>query len=80
MTIMAQLRRELGAFFYSPIAYVVVVAATIVNSIVFLIIVDFLSDPRTGHGAVMQMMFGGVRNEEKMEKKEWLCYSKFDCF
>lgn len=57
MTLIAQIRREFIAFFVSPIAYVVLVAAMLVNGIVFGMIVDFLSDPRSGHGAAMQLMF-----------------------
>jgi ABC-2 type transport system permease protein len=57
MSIFAQVKRELTAFFFSPIAYVVLVAAMLVNGIVFGMIVDFLSDPNSGHGAAMQIMF-----------------------
>lgn len=57
MSLFAQIRREFTAFFYSPIAYVVLVAAMLVNGIVFGMIVDFLSDPQSGHGAAMQIMF-----------------------
>ena len=57
MNILAQIRREFLAFFYSPIAYVVLVAAMFVNGRVFALIIDFLSDPHSGHGAAMQIMF-----------------------
>lgn len=57
MSILAQVRREFMAFFYSPIAYVVLVAAMVVNGVVFGMIVDFLSDPHSGHGAALQIMF-----------------------
>ncbi len=57
ISVFAQIKRELAAFFYSPIAYVVLVAAMLVNGIVFGMIVDLLSDPRAGHGAAMQIMF-----------------------
>jgi ABC-2 type transport system permease protein len=60
MNLFAQLRREIFAFFVSPIAYVLIAAAMILNGIVFLLIVQFLSDPRAPHGAAMQMMFGGT--------------------
>ncbi len=56
-SLFAQVRRELTAFFFSPIAYVVLVAAMVVNGIVFGMIVDFLSNPNSGHGAAMQIMF-----------------------
>jgi hypothetical protein len=60
MNIFSQMRREFASFFYSPIAYVLIAAATVLNGIVFLLVVDFLSDPRAPHGAAMQMFFGGT--------------------
>ncbi|MCP4677022.1 MAG: ABC transporter permease subunit [Deltaproteobacteria bacterium] len=60
MTILAQIKREFLSFFFSPIAYVLLVATMIYNGIVFLLIVEFLSDPRAPHGAAMQFMFGGT--------------------
>jgi ABC-2 type transport system permease protein len=60
MNLFAQLKREIFAFFVSPIAYVLIAAAMILNGIVFVLIVQFLSDPRAPHGAAMQMMFGGT--------------------
>jgi ABC-2 type transport system permease protein len=57
ISLLAQIKREFTAFFFSPIAYVVLVAAMLVNGIVFGMIVDFLSDPRSGHGAAMQILF-----------------------
>jgi len=60
MSLFAQLKREFAAFFYSPIAYVLLTAAAVLNGIVFLLIVDFLSDPRAPQGAAMQMLFGGT--------------------
>ncbi|MCP4603356.1 MAG: ABC transporter permease [Proteobacteria bacterium] len=60
MTFFAQIRREFTAFFYSPIAYVLLIATMIYNGIVFLLIVEFLSDPRAPHRPPMQMIFGEV--------------------
>lgn len=60
MTLLAQLRKEFTTFFYSPIAYVLLVATMIYNGIVFLLIVEFLSNPQAPHGAAMQYMFGGT--------------------
>jgi ABC-2 type transport system permease protein len=60
MNVFAQLKREFAAFFYSPIAYVLLTAAAVLNGVVFLLVIDFLSDPRAPHGAAMQMMFGGT--------------------
>jgi ABC-2 type transport system permease protein len=58
--IWTQYKRELTAFFVSPIAYVLLIASTLFNGVVFLLIVEFLSDPRSPHGAVMQYLFGGT--------------------
>jgi len=60
MNVFAQLKREFAAFFYSPIAYVLLTAAAVLNGVVFLLVIDFLSDPRAPHGAAMQMLFGGT--------------------
>ncbi|MDJ0765500.1 MAG: ABC transporter permease [Myxococcota bacterium] len=60
MTIFAQIKREFAAIFFSPIAYVLLVATMVYNGIVFMLIVEFLSDPRSPHGAAMQFMFGGT--------------------
>jgi ABC-2 type transport system permease protein len=60
MNVFAQMKREFAAFFYSPIAYVLLTAAAVLNGVVFLLIIDFLSDPRAPHGAAMQMLFGGT--------------------
>lgn len=60
MNVFVQLRREIAAFFFSPMAYVLLAAAMVVNGGVFVVIVDFLSDPRAGRGAAMQMLFGGT--------------------
>lgn len=60
MTLFAQIKREMAALFYSPIAYVLLTVAIVINGGIFLAIVEFLSDPRSGHGAVIQMLFGGT--------------------
>lgn len=60
MTILTQLKREFAAVFFSPIAYVLLTAAMVVNGGVFLAVVNYLSDPRSGHGAAMQLLFGGT--------------------
>jgi ABC-2 type transport system permease protein len=58
--VLAQLRREFAAFFYSPMAYVLLAFSMVVNGITFVLIVDFLSNPYAGQGAAMQMLFGGT--------------------
>ena len=60
MTTIAQLKREFAALFYSPIAYVLLTGAVIINGGIFITIINFLSDPRAGHGAAMQYLFGGT--------------------
>jgi ABC-2 type transport system permease protein len=60
MTLLAQVKREFAALFYSPIAYVLLVAAMLINGIHFVLIVYFLSDPYAPHGAAMQYLFGGT--------------------
>lgn len=60
MTLLAQLKREFAAFFYSPLAYVLLVATGIQNLITFVLILSFLSDPYAPHGAAMQYLFGGT--------------------
>ena len=58
MNVLAQLKRELSAIFYSPIAYGLIAAALAINGITFFLILDFLSSPHAPYGAVMQWMFG----------------------
>lgn len=60
MTLLAQLKREFAAFFYSPLAYVLLFATGIQNLITFILILSFLSDPYAPHGAAMQYLFGGT--------------------
>jgi ABC-2 type transport system permease protein len=60
MNILAQLKREFAALFYSPIAYVLLGAAMLINGVHFMLIVYFLSDPYSPHGAALQYLFGGT--------------------
>lgn len=60
MTLIAQYKREIQSLFYSPIAYVLLVATMVYNGFVFLLIVDFLASPNAPAGAPMQYMFGGT--------------------
>lgn len=50
--------RELRAFFFSPLAYVLATLFLIINGIVFWIIVSYLTDPRAPIGAPMELFFG----------------------
>jgi len=58
--VLAQLGREFAAFFYSPIAYVLLAFSILANGITFLLIVEFLSNPYSSHGAALQTLFGGT--------------------
>ena len=55
---MAILKRELLAFFFSPLAYVVAALLLLVNGAVFWLIVSYLNDPRAGIGAPLELFFG----------------------
>lgn len=55
-------RRELGAYFHSPIAYVVLVLFLVVQGFSFWAVVNVLSDPSrpAPYGAVLRTHFGGT--------------------
>ncbi len=56
--ILATLSRELRAYFFSPLAYVVAALVLVVNGLTFGVIVSFLNDPRSGIGAPLEFFFG----------------------
>lgn len=56
----ALLRRELAAYFSSPLAYLVLTAFLFFNGYVFWLITAFLNDPRTQAMAPLRLMFGGT--------------------
>ena len=56
--ILASLQRELRAYFFSPLAYVVAALLLLINGGVFWLIVSVLNDPRSGIGAPLQVFFG----------------------
>ncbi|MBN2340340.1 MAG: ABC transporter permease [Deltaproteobacteria bacterium] len=60
MSMLWQIRREFSAFFYSPIAYVVIGAGTLLNSVMFFLIILFLSRSGPAPGAPMEMLFSWV--------------------
>lgn len=62
MSVLAQVRRELLAFFYSPMAYVLLASTMILNSSVYLFILAFATEPgsRETAGTVLQYVFGGT--------------------
>lgn len=56
--IAASCSRELRAYFFSPLAYVVAALVTLINGVVFWLIVSYLNDPRAAIGAPLQLFFG----------------------
>ncbi len=56
----ATFSREVKAFFYAPLAYVLLFAVLITNGYVFLLIVSYLNDPRSGGGRPLDLFFGGT--------------------
>ena len=56
---LAVLDRELRAYFFSPMAYVVLTFFLLVNGYVFSLIVSFLSDPRAGGSTTPLKLFFG---------------------
>jgi len=57
---LALMRRELVAYFSSPLAYVVLTAFTFINGYVFSMIVSYLNDPRSAPMAAFKLLFGGT--------------------
>ena len=55
---LATLRRELRAYFFSPLAYAVLTLFLIVNGFIFWVIIGYLSDPRSRMGAPLELFFG----------------------
>lgn len=59
--ILATLSRELRAYFFSPLAYVVLTFFLFFNGVVFSIILGYLSDPRaSGDITPLRLFFGGT--------------------
>lgn len=57
--VVANLARELRAYFFSPLAYIVLTLLLLVNGGVFWVIVSYLNDPRAaGIGAPLELFFG----------------------
>ncbi len=58
---LAVMERELRAYFYSPLAYVILTFFLVVNGGVFLLILSFLNDPRAGGStSPFELVFGGT--------------------
>lgn len=60
MNLIWQIKREFAAFFYSPVAYVVIGASALLNSIMFYLIILFLARSGPAPGAPMEMLFSWV--------------------
>jgi ABC-2 type transport system permease protein len=56
----ATFTRELRAYFFSPLAYVVLFFFLVVNGIVFTLVISFLNDPRSPGGPPLTLFFGGT--------------------
>ncbi len=54
----AVLERELKAYFYSPLAYVVLTFFLMVQGYYFWVIVNYLTDPRVPAGKPLELFFG----------------------
>lgn len=55
---LAVLRRELKAYFYSPLAYILLTFFLLVQGYYFWILVSYLSDPRFPAGKPLELFFG----------------------
>src|SRR5438445_3812745 len=53
-------RRELGAYFFSPVSYLVLTLFLVVQGYSFWLFLSILNSRPTQHGAVMQYFFGGT--------------------
>jgi len=56
----ATFNRELRAYFFSPLAYVVLFFFLVINGFIFAMIVSFLNDPRSPGGPPLALFFGGT--------------------
>jgi len=52
--------RELRAYFFSPLAWVVLFFFLLINGFIFAVIVLFLNDPRSPAGPPLELFFGGT--------------------
>lgn len=56
----ATFTRELRAYFFSPLAYVVLFFFLVINGFLFAMIMSFLNDPRSPGGPPLGAFFGGT--------------------
>ncbi len=59
-SVTAMIRRELIAYFSSPLAYIVLTAFLFLQGYVFYLIVSYLNDPRTQAMTPLRLFFGGT--------------------
>jgi ABC-2 type transport system permease protein len=57
--VLATVLRELRAYFFSPLAYVVLFFFLVVNGVIFVLIVSYLSNPTAPAGRPLDIFFGG---------------------
>lgn len=55
--ILATLRRELCAYFFSPLAWALLTLLLVINGTIFALILSFLSDPRSAGGRPLDFFF-----------------------
>lgn len=58
--VLATFSRELRAYFFSPLAYVVLFFFLAINGFIFSVVVTSLSDPRSPAGPPLEFFFGGT--------------------
>jgi len=58
--VLATFNRELRAYFFSPLAYVVLFFFLVINGFIFSMIATYLSDPRSPAGPPLGLFFGGT--------------------
>jgi ABC-2 type transport system permease protein len=56
----ATFNRELRAYFFSPLAYIVLFFFLVINGFIFAMIATYLSDPRSPAGPPLGLFFGGT--------------------
>ncbi len=54
---LATLRRELRAYFFSPLAWALLTLLLVINGTIFALIISFLSDPRSAGGRPLDFFF-----------------------
>ena len=59
-SMIAMIRRELIAYFSSPLAYIVMTAFLFLQGYIFYLIVSYLNDPRTQAMTPLRLFFGGT--------------------